>query len=50
MIIKDGPFDMYFTHGETNVPLRRGDAQEFIMLERGFELLTENRAWEVENF
>ena len=49
VLVKDGRFGIYITDGETNATLRRGDAVEFLTLERGLELLAGRRAWEVEN-
>ncbi len=49
VLVKDGRFGMYVTDGETNATLRRGDAIEFLTLERGLELLAGRRAWEAEN-
>ena len=44
MVIKDGRFGPYFTDGETNVTLRRGDDPATVTPERAFELLAEKRA------
>jgi DNA topoisomerase-1 len=49
VLVKDGRFGLYVTDGETNATLRRGDAVEFLTLERGLELLAGRRAWEAEN-
>ena len=49
ILVKDGRFGVYITDGETNATLRRGDAVEFLTLERGLELLAGRRAWEAEN-
>ena len=49
VLVKDGRFGVYVTDGETNATLRRGDAVEFLTLERGLELLAGRRAWEAEN-
>ena len=49
VLVKDGRFGIYVTDGETNATLRRGDAVEFLTLERGTELLAGRRAWEIEN-
>jgi DNA topoisomerase-1 len=48
-LVKDGRFGPYVTDGETNATLRRGDAVEFLTLERCLELLAGRRAWEAEN-
>nr|MCW1079630.1 hypothetical protein [Streptococcus anginosus] len=42
--IKDGRFGPYFTDGETNVTLRRGDDPATVTPERAYELLAEKRA------
>ena len=44
VVIKDGRFGPYFTDGETNVTLRRGDDPATVTPERAFELLAEKRA------
>ena len=44
MVIKDGRFGPYFTDGETNVTLRRGDDPATVTPERAYELLAEKRA------
>ena len=44
MVIKDGRFGPYFTDGEINVTLRRGDDPATVTPERAFELLAEKRA------
>jgi DNA topoisomerase-1 len=49
ILVKDGRFGPYVTDGETNATLRRGDAVEFLTLERCLELLAGRRAWEAEN-
>jgi len=44
VVIKDGRFGPYFTDGETNVTLRRGDDPATVTPERAYELLAEKRA------
>ena len=44
VVIKDGRFGPYFTDGEINVTLRRGDDPATVTPERAFELLAEKRA------
>ena len=44
VVIKDGRFGPYFTDGEINVTLRRGDDPATVSPERAFELLAEKRA------
>ena len=44
VVIKDGRFGPYFTDGETNVTLRRGDDPATVTPERAFKLLAEKRA------
>ena len=44
VVIKDGRFGPYFTDGETNVTLRRGDDPATVAPERAYELLAEKRA------
>ena len=44
VVIKDGRFGPYFTDGETNVTLRKGDDPATVEPERAFELLAEKRA------
>ena len=44
VVIKDGRFGPYFTDGETNVTLRRGDDPDTVTPERAYELLAEKRA------
>jgi len=44
VVIKDGRFGPYFTDGQTNVTLRRGDDPATVTPERAYELLAEKRA------
>ena len=44
VVIKDGRFGPYFTDGEVNVTLRRGDDPATVTPERAYELLAEKRA------
>ena len=44
VVIKDGRFGPYFTDGEINVTLRRGDDPATVTPERAYELLAEKRA------
>ncbi len=44
VVIKDGRFGPYFTDGETNVTLRRGDDPATVAPERAYELLADKRA------
>ncbi|QPL05313.1 MULTISPECIES: type I DNA topoisomerase [Actinomyces] len=44
VVIKDGRFGPYFTDGETNVTLRRGDDPATVTPERAYELLADKRA------
>ena len=44
VVIKDGRFGPYFTDGEINVTLRRGDDPATVTPERAFELLADKRA------
>ncbi|WP_127842973.1 type I DNA topoisomerase [Actinomyces wuliandei] len=44
VVIKDGRFGPYFTDGETNVTVRRGDDPATVTAERAYELLAEKRA------
>ena len=44
VVIKDGRFGPYFTDGQTNVTLRRGDDPATVAPERAYELLAEKRA------
>ena len=44
VVIKDGRFGPYFTDGEINVTLRRGDDPATVTPERAYDLLAEKRA------